>query len=220
MSTLLLRLAAPMQAWGLDCKFDTRRTAREPTKSGVVGLAAAALGIRRGDDDALARLSAMRFGVRVDQEGAMVRDYHTAKREGIAAYVTQRYYLADAVFVAGLESDDEAMLEEIAEALNHPAFPLFLGRRACPPTGAIGLGIVSAELEHALRAAPIQTNRRLAAPLRMVTEARHSASGGVVRDVPVSFSPERRQYAFRRVVETSFHPDVGDAIHDPMAELE
>jgi len=45
MATLLLRLAAPLQAWGADSKFETRKTAREPTKSGVIGLLAAALGL-------------------------------------------------------------------------------------------------------------------------------------------------------------------------------
>lgn len=44
MATLLLRLAAPLQSWGSDSKFETRKTGREPTKSGVVGLLAAALG--------------------------------------------------------------------------------------------------------------------------------------------------------------------------------
>ena len=34
MATLLLRLAAPLQAWGADSKFETRKTGREPTKSG------------------------------------------------------------------------------------------------------------------------------------------------------------------------------------------
>jgi len=38
MSTLLLRLAAPLQAWGINSKFDIRKTEREPSKSGVVGL--------------------------------------------------------------------------------------------------------------------------------------------------------------------------------------
>lgn len=47
MATLLLRLAAPMQSWGMDSKFETRKTGREPTKSGVVGLLAAACGIGR-----------------------------------------------------------------------------------------------------------------------------------------------------------------------------
>ena len=57
MATLLLRLAAPLQAWGSDSKFETRKTDREPTKSGVVGLLAAALGLRRDDTEGLARLN-------------------------------------------------------------------------------------------------------------------------------------------------------------------
>ena len=48
MSTLLLRLAGPLQAWGNDSKFETRRTGREPSKSGVIGLLAAALGKKKG----------------------------------------------------------------------------------------------------------------------------------------------------------------------------
>lgn len=55
MATLLLRLAAPLQAWGADSKFETRKTGREPTKSGVIGLLAAALGLRRDEREALLR---------------------------------------------------------------------------------------------------------------------------------------------------------------------
>ena len=74
MSTLLLRLAAPMQSWGDESKFTTRRTLREPTKSGVVGLLGAAMGIRREQGEEIARLScALRMGVRVDQEGEFAR---------------------------------------------------------------------------------------------------------------------------------------------------
>ena len=67
MGTLLLRLAAPIQAWGVEAQFEIRKTGREPTKSGVVGLLAAALG--RGRDVPPDDLNVLRFGVRVDQEG-------------------------------------------------------------------------------------------------------------------------------------------------------
>ena len=79
MATLLLRLAAPLQSWGSDSKFETRKTDREPTKSGVVGLLAAALGLRRDDTEGLARLNGLRFAVRADQEGSLLVDFHTAK---------------------------------------------------------------------------------------------------------------------------------------------
>ena len=78
MATLLLRLAAPLQSWGADSKFEIRKTNREPTKSGVLGLLAAALGVRRDDDEGLQELKTLRFGVRVDQEGGLLVDFHTA----------------------------------------------------------------------------------------------------------------------------------------------
>ena len=62
MATLLLRLAAPLQSWGSSSKFEIRTTEKMPTKSGVVGMLAAALGLRRDAD--LARLNALKFGGR------------------------------------------------------------------------------------------------------------------------------------------------------------
>ena len=103
MATLLLRLAAPLQAWGADSKFETRKTGREPTKSGVIGLLAAALGLRRDEREALLRLTGLRFGVRVEREGQLLVDYHTAKtQDEKTSYVTYRHYLQDAVFLAGI----------------------------------------------------------------------------------------------------------------------
>ena len=132
MATLLLRLAAPLQAWGADSKFETRKTAREPTKSGVIGLLAAALGLRRDETEPLTRLAQLRFGVRVEREGQLLVDFHMARNEEKdRSYVTYRHYLEDAVFLVGLESEDTALLQELAEALTHPVFPLYLGRRAC-----------------------------------------------------------------------------------------
>ena len=81
MATLLLRLAAPLQSWGADSKFETRKTNREPTKSGVIGLLAAALGLRRDDAAGLARLNGLHFAVRADREGSLLVDFHTANRE-------------------------------------------------------------------------------------------------------------------------------------------
>ena len=139
MATLLLRLAAPLQAWGADSKFETRKTNREPTKSGVIGLLAAALGLRRDESEGLARLTGLRFGVRVEREGQLLVDYHTAKTQDEKnSYVTYRHYLQDAVFLAGLESEDAALLQQLQDALQHPAFPLYLGRRSCPPAPLSG----------------------------------------------------------------------------------
>ena len=74
--TLLFRLAGPMQSWGVQSRFTVRDTGLEPSKSGVIGLVCAALGRARNQpvDD----LAALRMGVRVDREGKLAKDYHTA----------------------------------------------------------------------------------------------------------------------------------------------
>ena len=76
MTVLLLRLAGPLQSWGDSSRFTTRATRREPTKSGVIGLLAAAQGRRR--TDSIEDLLTLRFGVRTDQPGSVVRDFQTA----------------------------------------------------------------------------------------------------------------------------------------------
>lgn len=230
MATLLLRLAGPMQAWGTDSKFETRKTGREPSKSGVVGLLAAALGLRRDEEDALAQLNRLRYGVRVDQEGKWLVDYQTVKQKGKTSsadrsYVTWRYYLADAIFLAGLESDDLSFLETLNEALQRPAFPLFLGRRSCPPTLPLCLGIREAGLEQALRSEPSLLpvwKKQHAAPKRLVMDVDPSDPGGAYRqDVALSFSPLHRQFGYRLAKEdTVTLPETLTATqHDPFAEL-
>ena len=139
MATLLLRLAGPLQSWGSSIRFNKRMTEREPTKSGVVGMVAAALGRRRDQD--LSDLRALCFGTRIDQPGQLLQDFHTAHTsDAKQAFVSHRYYLADAVFVVGLEGDI-ALLQTLADALRSPFFPLCLCRRSCPPSGQIVLGI-------------------------------------------------------------------------------
>ena len=72
---------------------------------------AAALGLRRDAD--LARLNALKFGVRADREGEDITDFHMAHSEK-SSYVTYRHYLCDAVFLAGLEGEEE-LLKELAK---------------------------------------------------------------------------------------------------------
>ena len=214
MATLLLRLAAPLQAWGSDSKFNIRSTEREPTKSGVIGMLAAALGIQRNDDPKkLEPLNALRFGVRVEKEGKLLRDFHmvhemTGKKN---SHVTERYYLSDAVFIAVLGSEDKVFLEQLAYALKHPVYPLFLGRRSCPPTLPLVLGIRDDELPNVLNTEPSAAENLK--PTRIIYDCNE---GGIpVRDKPVSFSQLHRQYGFRMKKEEMFE----GSEHDPMAEL-
>jgi CRISPR system Cascade subunit CasD len=228
MSTLLLRLAGPLQAWGYDSKFETRRTGREPSKSGVIGLLAAALGRKR--DESLDDLNQLRFGIRVDKEGELLRDYHTVQAK--KPYVTYRYYLSDATFLVGLESEDDAWLESLRQALLNPAFPLFLGRRSCVPTMPMVVGIRSAGLLEALREEPWQLSlwmqnkekKKGHTILRLITDASpDDESAFTQKDHPITFHPANRSYAYRPVKEQApvimkdFLPENTD--HDPMREL-
>ncbi|HEX6937942.1 MAG TPA: type I-E CRISPR-associated protein Cas5/CasD [Longimicrobiales bacterium] len=75
---LLIRLEGPLQAWGTRARWDVRDTAREPTRSGVIGLLAAALGYDRNDPRIVDELEAgLEIGVRVEREGDILDDYHT-----------------------------------------------------------------------------------------------------------------------------------------------
>ena len=214
MSTLLLRLAGPMQAWGAEAQFEIRKTNREPTKSGVIGLLAAALGLRR--DDPPAELAKLHFGVRVDREGVLLRDFHMA-RDKKTSYVTTRYYLCDAVVLAGVSGEDEALMQRLAEAVTHPAFPLYLGRRSCPPEGRVSLGLRNLPLEEALRREPALACSERNQPDRMRMVLDTPGGPARVRDVPISFSPYHRQYAYRAASEV--WQDGVYREHDPMQEL-
>ena len=149
--TLLLRLEGPMQSWGYRSRFDYRDTALEPTRSGVIGLICAAMGIARGED--ISRFDAIQMGVRVDKPGRLERDYHTAldviKADGSGTDTVQswRDFLADASFTVGLQSSDKELLDDIEKCLRSPIWPLFLGRKAFPlaappidPSGVIRPG--------------------------------------------------------------------------------
>lgn len=226
MAVLLLRLAAPLQSWGADSKFETRRTNREPTKSGVIGLLAAALGLRRNRTEELEALNHLRFGVRVDREGELLVDFHIARNleKRNADYLTYRHYLQDAVFLVGLESEDTELLQQLQEALQRPAFPLYLGRRSCPPVLPLLLGIRQGTLLSVLQEEPVLCEeKRAAGPLRIVIDAEPGEYGAAVRqDVPVSFHPAHRQYGYRSAKElvlprNSALSDVSE--HDPFVEL-
>lgn len=230
MSTLLLRLAAPLQSWGENSKFEkVRRTNYEPTKSGVVGMIAAAFGRSRADS--VQDLNLLRFGVRVDQQGQLIRDYQIVQTER-HTYVTDRYYMEDAVFIAGLESQSREELEKIQNALLNPVFPLFLGRRSCPVTLPLCIGISENNLEDALKDAKwcasdwwksrlLQTDKQIF--LRVVTECIQGDYSPVMQhDVALSFNPVHREYGYRGVATRQIaipSTPLTATQHDPMQEL-
>ena len=233
MSTLLLRLKGPMQSWGISSKFDTRTTDRAPSKSAIIGMLAGALGRRRNEpvDD----LNELKFGVRIDDEGQLMEDFQTAKAFNFAKnefyknpIVTHRSYLSDAAFLVGLEGDD-GFIKQIQEALLHPYFPLFLGRRSCPPEGKVVLGIRDVALMDALQNEPWLNEglkKEHKSSFQYILDALpNERENTILRDKPISFNQEKRQFGFRRVVEISSKTSVTDnpvvgTEHDPFAQFE
>lgn len=234
---LALRLAGPLQSWGASSRFTRRTTESAPTKSGVIGLLAAAAGIERGDDVRLAPLTALRFGVRIDQPGTRIRDFHTAHHgvTGTSMPLSERLYLADAVFVAALEGD-HALLSGLLNALRAPAYPPYLGRRSCPPSEPVDLALhTDAGLEDVLTSVPWQASawyrRRHRTPqtltvLRETGADDCAAAADVLRDQPVSFDAAHRRHALRTVVTAVVPtpiPSGGGSsqdTHDPFAALD
>lgn len=174
MNSLLLRLAGPLQSWGYRSRFSDRDTALEPTKSGVVGLLCCALGQSRSMSPAV--LASLRMHVRVDRQGTLLKDFHTAgggvfrgSREYFAptssggkrknAQLTQRYYIQDASFQVALDGE-ASLLDQLAHALQDPVWPLALGRRSCPPAESVLIRLVDQEGGAALRAQPLRLHRR------------------------------------------------------------
>ncbi len=221
MSTLLLRLEGPMQSWGTQSRFTIRDTGREPSKSGVVGLLCAALG--RPRTEPVHDLAALRMGVRVDREGRLESDYHTAggihlkgdtygvaKSDGKVGgtVVSTRYYLADASFLVGLEAADEqqeALLRELDAALARPRWQLFLGRKSfvpgcpvrLPDEPPLGPGLREDSLVDALKSYPWP--EKGPDRLRLVLEAEPGTSPEVRMDQPVSFEIGNRRFGLRYV---------------------
>lgn len=145
MKTIILKFSGPLQSWGTGSHFETRDTARYPTKSAVIGLIAGALGYRRDETEKTQRLNELSFGVRIEQRGTLLKDYHIAKSSN-QTYVTNRYYLQDAVFLAMLSHEDSSWIDTVAKALASPVFPPYMGRRSAPVDSEFIQGIVEDDL--------------------------------------------------------------------------
>jgi CRISPR system Cascade subunit CasD len=251
-SGLLLRLAGPLQSWGEHSHFNERDTAGFPTRSGILGLLACALG--RGRHASVADLARLSLTVRIDRPGVVLSDLHTVggglparetvttaegkKRAGdTGTLLTHRFYLADAAFTAAVTIPTVApngataaeltdLLDQCARALRSPRWPLFLGRRACPPEGPLLLGLADHALHHLVRlpiAARPPRGRRSAVefvsdrpldrlPLPADLTAPDSDDGthayGGATDDPLSFHPRNRTYRRRDLFRRAVHlPD-------------
>ena len=210
MPTLLLRLAGPMQSWGTTSRFDQRDTGKEPSKSGVIGLLAAAMGIDRENWTDLEPLTHLSMGVRHDRPGVPKRDYQTAgcaavdtiiKADGTQAkdggVVSQRHYLADATFLVGLEGADFTLMNSLHAALRNPIWTLALGRKSYVPSESIWMedGLQDAPVREVLARWPWAGTARkweeMPEKLLVSYESR-DGSGLLKMDQPLSSFAERR----------------------------
>ncbi len=230
---LFLRLEGPLMAWGEAARWSVRETRPEPTKSGVIGLLAACLGLgtAREDDRRIAELArATLLGIRVDRPGLVIRDYHTVVGGVLSAegkvkrnqnsgeaetVVSERYYLSDACFLAALASRPE-VLDRLEEGLREPVWPPFLGRRSCPTAvpvypalpGCPSRGRYRGLLD-ALESFPYIGRGAPDQPLRTVIELEpggQAPEGSIQRRRDVPFSLAGRQFGYRYVYETRLTP--------------
>ena len=149
---LLFTLDAPLMSFGEIAVGEVRGSWRRPSKSAVLGLVGAALGLDRADPVWDEMDSAYGFALRVDREGRLLTDYHTVqsapierkravatRREllsspHVGAMITRRDYLSDALFTVALctRKDAPYSFERIAQALEQPVYALYVGRKSCP----------------------------------------------------------------------------------------
>ena len=213
---LILRLDGPMQAWGTHTFEDFRPSNLFPTRSGLLGLLGACLGIDRRDHAGLEQLAAsVEFTVRADRAvprpeseqpvpkaAVKLPDFHTVlaarKVDGSAnknPVVSRREYLFDAAFTVAIGAKPNASisLDVIAEALRRPCFTPVLGRRSCPITRPL------------LESAPIETsNAKSALATALPASGLIYAEGDLssaqpmqIRDVPMN--GQHRQFGTRQV---------------------
>lgn len=174
---LLMRLEAPLIAFGGET-IDNYGVIRDfPALSMVTGLLANALGYRREESERHDRLqNRLVVGARLDSELERLRDYQTAQLfendqgwttfgepegrakspsytmqpDGRKSLTWQRYrdYHArlNVLVALRLETVEESpTLDDLANALDHPARPIFIGRKNCLPSRRVFAGWQEAE---------------------------------------------------------------------------
>jgi CRISPR system Cascade subunit CasD len=168
MEYLVFQLYGPLASWGLPATGETRRSAIHPTRSALIGLLAAALGVRRGDEERLALLrDSVRLAVKQLSPGVLVQDYHTAQvpsqeknvkrltrrdelhapNSSLNTILSTREYRCDgywkvAVYTQGASPWD---LQTLCSALRCPHFPLYIGRKSCPLGAPLAPQIIESE---------------------------------------------------------------------------
>ncbi|MBO1323264.1 type I-E CRISPR-associated protein Cas5/CasD [Acanthopleuribacter pedis] len=133
-----------MQSWGNESTLTTRGVGDLPTRSGVTGLACAALGISREDHGDLEAFAKLQFAVCEIKRGIVERDFQTVGDtltvEGKArgTILSPRWYRCGAAYLAAF-CGDSAFLNKVHQALRRPKWPLFLGRKSHVPSAPVAM---------------------------------------------------------------------------------
>lgn len=156
MEFLVFHLHGPMASFGEIAVGEYRPSSAHPTKSAIMGLVAAALGIQRGDEEGQAELFRnFGYGVFVLHEGVLLRDYHTIQtptasslkkqpaftrrdelnreQAAIKTILSSRDYRQGAWYRVVLWKRSGSMeLAKLRDSLEKPKYTLYLGRKSCP----------------------------------------------------------------------------------------
>ncbi|MFH1876636.1 MAG: type I-E CRISPR-associated protein Cas5/CasD [Candidatus Omnitrophota bacterium] len=213
-AVLALRLEGPMQSWGHDSQFNRRNTALFPTKSALVGLCCAAMGLSRGspiEKITLEKFTALKLLCIavprcVKNKEIMVKrmqDYHTVQGTRDAegkmkpdTVLTYRQYLNDAGFIALFEGEQK-FLEKISAALRNPAWGIWLGRKSCIPSIPVFAGLYISNDEAVKK---LFSGKSLASFTRVQEVDSFGDGIDSYMDQPVSFELYARKFVPRRVV--------------------
>ena len=152
---LVFRLYGPLASWGEIAVGESRHSASHPSRSALLGLFGAALGVRRDDEARQQQLFAsFHFGVKLAATGTPLRDYHTvqvppqrskvvyrtrrqetADKLQLSALLSSREYRCDSVAIVAAQTNANSSwtLQQVSDALKRPHFTLYLGRKSCVP---------------------------------------------------------------------------------------
>ena len=168
MDYLLFRLYGPMASWGEIAVGENRHTAFRPSKSAILGLLGAALGIDRLDDEQQGQLATgYLMASKVVAGGQLLRDYHTTQapdsvgkfqyrtrrdeiilgRKRLGTILSSREYRTDSLALVAITVNESAnwSLRVLAEHLAKPRFHLYLGRKACPLAAPLNPKVISTQ---------------------------------------------------------------------------
>ena len=225
MRLILLRLEGPLQSWGEHSKWDDRDTARFPTKSGIIGLIACCAGYARGDERIEELHRSLQISVRGDNMGKLDVDFHTVKSDRMMkadgsiknhTIISHRQYLENASFLAAISSDNNKLLDRIAEVLQNPVWTPYLGRKSCVPTVPVFQcdTDIYLDAEDAFRKYPLSDlpetsfcykNRNARVPAEI------EDTGGQFERTDKLVDADRRIFSVRRVRRVSYaREEIGD----------